>query len=137
MRTRTAVALMPDAIVLDSGAVIGYSRGSRETLLAIHGANRRKYQLYVPPGVITQTLRGGGRDTPIFRLLASCVVPPVDFELARMAGRLLGDTDTTDVVDAQVAAQAIQLRPCILLTSDVADLRRLLGGYPSVMIHRA
>ena len=47
---------------------------------------------------------------------------------ARIAGELLGATGTADAVDAIVAAEALLAIPAVILTSDHADLQRLVSS---------
>jgi hypothetical protein len=55
-------------------------------------------------------------------------------ETARQAGALLGAAGSAATVDALVAAEAIGRAPCILLTTDPDDLRRLLAAHPQVRV---
>jgi hypothetical protein len=79
-------------------------------------------------------MRGGGRDTPIHILLASCQVPPVHRELARRAGELLGRSGASDVADAQIVAEALSDTPCTIVTGDPTDIRALLAGIKGVHV---
>ncbi len=56
---------------------------------------------------------------------AGCVVPPLGESEAHDAGRLLGLTRTTDVVDAFVVTAALR-RNATVLTGDPDDIRRLI-----------
>jgi hypothetical protein len=107
----------------------------------MRAAASRPLHLVVPSVVIVQTIRGDSRDAPINRILngvriGDLAAPPVTIApltgiLARQAGRLLGATATTDAVDAVVVAEAFQLLPAIIVTSDPGDIRRLLLADPS------
>ena len=121
-------------LILDSGAVIGYSRGHRKVVALLTEAARRGRDVVVPPVVLTQTLRGGARDTPIYRLLGGCTVPLVDQRIARLAGELLGRTGGSDVADAQIAAEAVDGPSCAILTGDMADLTELVGSHAHVKV---
>jgi len=48
-------------------------------------------------------------------------------ELARQAGWLMRDSQTTDVVDAVVVAEALAREQATILTSDQSDIWHLLG----------
>jgi hypothetical protein len=123
------------AIVLDSGAVIGVVRGNRVIATMIEQALVHGVAVLLPPVVITQTIRGGGRDTRIHQLLnQGCIVPVAGLRVARRAGELLGETGASDAADAQVAAHCLDAVPATLLTGDPDDMRPLLAGYPAVRI---
>jgi predicted nucleic acid-binding protein len=123
------------AIVLDSGAVIGLARGDREIATLIEQALVKGVAVLMPPVVVTQTIRGGGRDAPIHQLLQrGCNVPATDLRVARRAGELLGATGASDAADAQVAAHCLDAAPATLITSDPDDMRTLLAAYPTVRI---
>jgi hypothetical protein len=114
--------------------VIAYARGDRRVRALVERAERNGDTLVVPPAVVTQTLRGGARDAPVFRLLGGCVVPPVGLALARLAGELLGTAGTTDIADAQIVAEAISGSEATIVTGDPIDIRTLLAGRPGVHV---
>lgn len=90
----------------------------------------------VPPVVITETLRGSGKDTRIFQLLQQgAVVPSTDLRVARRAGELLGETDGSNAPDAQVAAHCLDVAPATLVTSDARDMRVLLQEAAGIRIY--
>ncbi|MFI5269113.1 MAG: PIN domain-containing protein, partial [Chloroflexota bacterium] len=123
------------AVVLDSGAVIAFLRGDRDVTAIIKKAMLQDVTLFMPPIVVTQTIRGGGRDARIYRLLnQGCTVPVTDLSIARRAGGLLGATGASDAADAQVAAHCIDAAPATLVTSEPDDMRRLLASLPSVRV---
>lgn len=123
------------ALVLDSGAVIGFVRGDRDITALIKKASLEGVALVMPPVVVTQTIRGGGRDARIHQLLnQGCIVPVADLRLARRAGELLGVTGAVDAADAQVAAHCLDAAPATLVTSDADDMRLLLTGHPTIRI---
>jgi hypothetical protein len=51
---------------------------------------------------------------------------PTSARVARLAGELQAKTQTTDVVDAIVAAEALLSVPSLIMTSDPHDLARLI-----------
>jgi hypothetical protein len=85
---------------------------------------------------VAETVRGHGPgDATVNRVLVSLDdVGLISEETARQAGALLGRAGSAATVDALVAAEAIRRAPCILLTTDPDDLRRLLAGYPQVRV---
>jgi len=123
------------AVVLDAGAVIALVRGNRRIAGLVKDALLESMEVLMPPVVVTQTMRGGGRDAPIYHLLAQgCQVPDTDLRIARRAGELLGLTGRSDAADAQVAAHCLDVLPVTLVTSDPDDLRDLLAGEAGVRI---
>lgn len=90
--------------------------------------------LIVPAIVVTETFRGNSQDVRLNRLFQVVVVEAVDFELAKVAGRLLAVTGTSNAPDAQVVATALRRTPCCILTSDEEDLTALVNGRQGVRI---
>ena len=123
-------------LILDSGAVIGETRGSERVRAHMRLAESNRQSVLVPAGVLAQTVRGSRGDALINRLLKQ---PQVEVTLhderrARIAGRLLAQAGTTDAIDALVVAEAIDRGGAIILTSDPADLRALAAGHPNVAV---
>lgn len=77
----------------------------------------------VPAPVVAQVSRSP-RQAQLRRFLTGCTVVPLGEADAHEAGRLLGMTNTADVVDAVVVTTAIRNRATIL-TSDPDDIGRL------------
>ena len=77
-------------------------------------------------GVLAQVWRNGRRQARLAGLLRLpvCEVASLDEPQARVAGRLLGLSGTTDVVDASVALLA-RRRGLPVVSSDADDLHRL------------
>lgn len=114
------------AVILDTGALIGFERNDRRVVAIIARALEHHDSLIVPSGVVAQAWRDGSRQARLARLLGShlCQVLVLDDRQARAAGQLCGLADTTDVIDASVAVAARDLGARVL-TSDPDDLRRL------------
>ena len=114
------------AVVLDTGALIGFERNDRRIVAIIVRALEHHDPVLVPAGVVAQTWRDGSRQTRLARLLGSplCQVLVLDDHRARAAGQLCGVAATTDVVDASVAVAARD-HGARVITSDPDDLRRL------------
>jgi predicted nucleic acid-binding protein len=111
-------------LVLDAGALLAIERGDRELTARI----KRQYQLGRPPrthgGVVGQVWRGGtGRQALLARALAAVEIVPLDNELGRRAGVLMGRAGTSDVVDAAVVLLAVE--DDMIVTSDPGDLVHL------------
>lgn len=114
-------------LILDSGAVIAWQRQHRPVVRHLTEAMRTSVPVVIPAVVLAECARGGHRDAPIHRLLSSAHVAAVGARIAIAAGRLLAEAGMNATVDALVAAEAIRGGPCVVLTSDPADLRVLIG----------
>jgi predicted nucleic acid-binding protein len=114
------------AVVLDTGALIGFERNDRRIVAIIVRALEHHDPLLVPAGVVAQAWRDGSRQARLARLLGSplCEVLVLDDHQARAAGQICGVASTADVIDASVAVAARD-RGATVLTSDPDDLRRL------------
>lgn len=114
------------AVVLDTGALVGFERNDRQIVAIIVRALEHHDALLVPAGVVAQAWRDGSRQARLARLLGSplCDVLVLADHQARAAGQLCGLAATTDVIDASVAVAARD-RGARVITSDPDDLRRL------------
>ena len=133
-RTRRRQAQVPaQRLILDSGAVIAWSRGDVRVRALLTRALELALDVRIPIAVLAETLRGGRRDTLIHRVRNAVDVFPTEEPTARLAGALLGRTGGTNTVDALVAAEAVTAAADVL-TSDADDLRALLVDHPSVTV---
>jgi len=114
------------AVVLDTGALVGFERNDRSVVAIVVRALEHHDPLLVTAGVVAQAWRDGSRQARLARLLGSplCEVLDLDDRQARAAGQLCGLAATTDVVDASVAVAARD-RGARVITSDPDDLRHL------------
>jgi predicted nucleic acid-binding protein len=126
---------LPQRLILDSGAVIGWSRGDTRIRAILRQAIARQLELRVPVVVLAETLRGGPRDAPVNRVLKAVGTAPTAPATGRDAGKLLGRTGGTNTADALVAAEALAVPGSIILTSDPEDLQALLTGQHGVDVH--
>ena len=115
---------MNDDIVYDAGALIAAERNDRRTW----ADHRARLELgivpLVPAAVVAQVSRSS-RQAQLRRCLRGCEVVPLDEHDAHAAGRLLGLTRTSDIVDASLVALAAR-RDAAILTSDSDDIQRLV-----------
>ncbi len=118
------------ALVLDCEGLVKLSAGDQRARAFLETARERGARVIVSAITLTEVLRGDPRDAPVHRVLSRITVQPVNGELARRAGELLGTTGLSGhrcAIDAVVAATVLDLpRPVILLTSDPDDLSRLV-----------
>lgn len=112
------------SVVLDAGALVAVERGDRDTIALLKQELTQGRVPITHGGVIGQVWRGGtGRQVMLARLLPGIATVPLDDELGRRAGVLLGRTRTSDVIDAAVVLLATD--GDLVLTSDPDDLRTL------------
>lgn len=116
----------PRPVVLDSGALIAFERADRHVRATIRRATEAGRGILVPAGVVAEVWRDGTRQAQLARLLTNeaVSVPVLDEIVARAAGALCGRSGTNDVVDATVVLAA-RAANAVVLTGDVADLRRI------------
>lgn len=118
----------PRGVVLDAGAFIALERRNR---VMVHLANRfaqERTPLVTSAGVIAQIWRGGaGTQVPIVYLVRRTEVVDLTLSVAKILGKMLGTSRTSDPVDAHIVLLARQ-RDWIVLTSDPQDLRSIDPG---------
>jgi predicted nucleic acid-binding protein len=114
-------------VILDSGAVIAWSRGDARVRALLREAIAQDLELRVPVVVLGETLRGNARDAPVNRVLKATGTAPTEATTGRRAGTLLGRTGGRNTADALVAAEALDARGSVVLTSDPGDLGALLA----------
>ncbi len=116
-------------VVYDAWALIAAERNQRTFWLDHRVRLEQGLVPVVPAGVVAQVSRSP-RQVSLRRLLKGCDVALLDEAGAHRAGRLLGLSATSDVVDATVAVLAAELG-AIVLTSDRFDIEHLLAGADS------
>jgi hypothetical protein len=83
---------------------------------------RERTPLVTSAGVVAQVWRGGSRaQVPIAFVLRRTMVIDLTNGVARVLGRMLGATGTTDIVDAHVVLLARE-RGWSVISSDAGDL---------------
>ncbi len=120
-------------LTLDTGALVGFERSDRRTLIHLKHAQLLGFELTVPTPVIAEAWRGGPRSARISSLLDACVIEPLFVDLARLAGEATAAVRGATVVDAIVMASAAR-RGDRVLTSDFDDLDRLRSYFPNVRL---
>jgi len=111
-------------LVLDAGALLAVERGDREVIALVKRERLNQRAPLSHGGVVAQIWRGGsGRQAQVARLLKGLDVQPLDEQLGKRAGVLLGKTRSDDAIDAAVVCLATDGDD--ILTSDPADLRTL------------
>lgn len=113
-------------MLLDAGALIALDRNDRAMwvrLKALHDAGELPV---THGGVIGQVWRGGRRQARLAAALAGVEVRPLDDRLGRAAGELMGETHTSDVVDAALVLLAADGDE--IVTLDRADIEMLVAA---------
>ena len=113
-------------IVLDAGALIALERNDRAMWTALKHAAFRSEDVVVPSTVLAQVWRARPTQAMLARALAYCRIAAFD-ALARAVGELCARSRTNDICDAHVALVAVSDADA-LYTSDVGDMRRLVGA---------
>lgn len=116
-------------LVLDAEGLVKLARGDTVARSYFEDARQAKGAIVAAASTLTEVLRGGPRDAPVYRILVKMTVVPIDSDTARAAGELLGRTGLAGhrcALDSLVATIALaQARPVVLLTSDTNDMERL------------
>jgi hypothetical protein len=108
-------------LVLDAGGLIAVERRHRDVIALIKRERLAGRTPLTHGGVVGQVWRGGGsRQALLARLLPAIEIEPLDDDLGRRAGVLLGAARTSDVIDAAVVLLAGNDDE--ILTSDPEDL---------------
>lgn len=121
-------------ITFDTGALIALERRRQRMKEIVERALAKDQPLTVPADVVGEWWRGRTdlRDS----ILESVDVEPLTEALAKLAGVALAAVNGATLVDAIVMASAAS-RGDIVYSSDVEDLERLRGHFPSVRVLRA
>jgi predicted nucleic acid-binding protein len=116
-------------LVLDAEGLVKLADGDLMTRHRYEAARRRQSDVVTAASTLAEVLRGGQRDAGLHRVLNRITVIPVDRQVGRAAGELLGRMGLSGhqhALDALLAVVALdQARPVVLLTSDPDDLTRL------------
>jgi predicted nucleic acid-binding protein len=114
------------AFVYDSAVLVAADHNERRTW-AEHKARLEFGAIPVVPAPVVAQVSRSPQQAQLRRFLAGCRVVALDERDAHTAGRLLGKTSTTDVVDAVVVTVALAEK-AIIVTGDPADIERLVSA---------
>src|SRR5687768_13601142 len=117
---------MAEGLTLDSGALIAAQKHDRRIWTILKEAALRGAIVTVPTVVLAQVWRGNS--AKLDRALLGCESETLDVSRARDTGRLLGESRTSDTVDATVVLGAIR-RLDSIVTSDPKDVDHLIDTY--------
>jgi predicted nucleic acid-binding protein len=128
-------------VVLDSGALSALLGRSQRARGWLRWVVEQGGTVVVPAPVLVECTTGNGaRDAEINRVLrilveVAAAVRPAGEATARRAGALRHRAGSDDGIDALLAAEAVgEGGATVLLTSDPADLQRLLMDAPQVAV---
>ena len=126
------------SLLLDAGAVFAYAKDEpavRGWLLRARRAGIEPRISWVTVAEVYREAASGSREQWVLSRLDA---EELTLDDCYGAGRLMARTATGGkTVDALVAATALRLpRPVAVLTTDVADLERLLEGHRQVLVAR-
>lgn len=110
-------------MILDAGALIAIAKNDRRMAARLLAAHEEEEELKTHPFVIAQVWRDGRRQVQLARLLRGVNVVPVDENLGRRSGELLGKAKTRDPIDAAVVLIAEDGEA--IVTSDPGDIQLL------------
>lgn len=110
-------------MILDAGALIAVAKNDRRMIARLLAAHEEDDDLRTHPMVVAQAWRDGRRQALLARLLRGTTVIPLDDDLGRRAGELLGKASTSDPIDAAVVLIAHEGEA--IVTSDEDDIRQL------------
>ena len=114
-------------IILDSGAIIASERNDATFAAILKAARKDRTPILVPATVVAETWRGASTHAWTAHLFGSVdAFPELNEQTARRVGALLAISRTAEIVDGNVVATAIALRPATIVTSDVNDITHLL-----------
>lgn len=109
-------------MILDAGVLISIDRSERSAHTFLAAAARSETDLHTTHPVVAQVWRNGARQARLSAVLKTIRIHPLDN--SRPVGRLLAQTNTSDVVDAHLVIMALRLGSDIL-TGDPQDLTTL------------
>jgi predicted nucleic acid-binding protein len=116
----------------DTGMLIALERRKRRAMDAFRNIVRRGLLPVVPAVVYAEWWRG--RTDIREEILAAVVVEDMPSTLCRAAGLALGSVRGSTLADAVVMASAALRGGGIVYTSDLDDLERLQGHFPTVRL---
>jgi len=111
-------------VVYDAAVLVAADRNDRRTW-AEHKARLELGVIPAVPAPVVAQVSRSPRQAQLRRFLTGCAVVPLDESEAHEAGRLLGKSGTTDVIDAVVVTIALRQHATIL-TADPDGIKRLV-----------
>ena len=94
------------SLVLDAGALLAIDRRDRRVGAMLRVAQQTQIPVCTSAAAVARVWRSGARQALLARVLAGVVVAPLDLNVGKRLGALLGVAGTRDVGDAHVASLA-------------------------------
>lgn len=117
-------------MILDAGALIALDRNDRSMWVRLKASHNAGEAPMTHGGIVGQVWRGGPRQARLATALAGIDVRPLDEELGREAGKLLGKTRMSDVVDAALVLLAADGDEIVTIdTGDITTLATSAGRH--------
>jgi hypothetical protein len=117
-------------LILDAGALIALEKADKAVWKRFTSARLAGFPPVTHGGIVGQVWRAGGpRQALLATALAATEIVPLDEELGRKAGRLLGRVGGCDVIDAALVLLAEDGDE--IITSDPSDLA-VLSTYTGI-----
>ena len=113
-------------LILDAGAFVAVEGGDREVAALVKRERLAGRSPITHGGMVGQVWRGGSGRQVMVCLLAGSEIRPLDADLGKRAGVLLGLSGASDVVDAALMCLAVDGDE--ILTSDPDDLVELANS---------
>ncbi|MGH9259425.1 MAG: PIN domain-containing protein [Acidimicrobiales bacterium] len=122
-------------LLLDTGALIAYERGSRTVQAFLERAHRTGDTVRTSTAAVAQAWRDGSRQARVALLLRGTDESELTRDRARRIGRLLLLAGTADVVDGSIVDLGHDGDE--ILTSDTDDMQRLatVAGKTLIVTH--
>lgn len=111
------------SLILDTGALLALERNERAMWVRLKAAFADSDVPVTHAGVLGQAWRAGARQARLSVALDGIDVRPVDEQVGRLAGQLLGVAGLADVIDAAVVLLAQDGDD--IITSDHKDIEQL------------
>jgi hypothetical protein len=117
-------------LILDAGALLALEKNDKAVWKRFTSARLAGFPPVTHGGIVGQVWRAGGpRQALLATALAATEILPLDEQLGRRAGRLLGRSGGRDVIGAALVLLAEDGDE--IITSDPSDLV-LLSGYTGI-----
>jgi hypothetical protein len=106
------------SLVLDIGALVALERNERQMWIRLKAAHLDGDVPLTHAGVLGQVWRDGPRQARLSQALGGIDIRPLDEQLGRAAGQLLGAAGLADVVEAGVVLLAVDGDEIVTLDHD-------------------
>lgn len=120
------------SLLLDSGALIAYERGSRTVRAFLVIASSRGDAVKTSTAIVARVWRRASRQVALAKLLEGVDEAELSRARARSVGALLARTKSVDIVDASLVEMAADGDE--ILTSDPDDILRLARASGKTLI---